>query len=381
MATPAEALRLELGGRLDRIAALTEALVAVDSPTDDAAGVRRVQELLARELQSAGFRVAWAPVGDRGHAVLDGVLELGDGPTVLVLGHADTVWPVGTAADRPFERSDGTWRGPGVGDMKSCLAVAVHACAVHAASAARGSVRLLVIPDEEAGSVASRAAIEAASRAADACLTLEAARPGGGLVTSRGAVGAMEVRSRGRAAHVTDPGPHADALAPLVAIAAGIGRLRVPDASASVGVLRAGTARQIVPEEGEAHVDLRASSTEACEALAEEIRRVVAAERASGADVEVRGGVTRPAFPRSPGTLALYEAAAATAGALGWPVHEVAERGGSDASFAASLGVPTLDGLGPVCHGSCSRDERVDEDSIAVFGAVLAALIGHVLEG
>ena len=139
-------------------------------------------------------------------------------------------------------------------------------------------------------------------------------------------------------------------------------------------MLRAGTARQVVPGSGELLVDLRAETTAAAEAAAASVRRLVG-EVARPADVQlhVEGGVTRPAWPRGPGSLRLCRLARDAALPLGIELGEVVERGGSDASFPGALGVPTLDGLGPVCHDSCSRDERVEVASLAPRGAILAA--------
>ena len=379
--TPVE-VRDELAAQLDELAELTRRLVAIDSPTDAPAGVAAVLALLGEALRDSGCAVQRIDVGG-GLFVLDATLDLGPGPTVLILGHADTVWPEGTVAEWGFERRDGRWRGPGVGDMKACLVVAVHALRVIAArrDAYRGRVRLLVIPDEEAGSVRSRAVIEAAAASAAACLTLEAARAGGGLVTSRAAVGAMRIEVDGEACHVTDPPPHRDALAPLVALAASLSTLGTADATARLGVLRAGTARQLVPEHALALIDLRADSTAAGEALADAIgRQVQSLASAAGVEATITGGITRPAFVRTAATAALYAEAAAAATLLDQPLCEVAERGGSDASFPAALGVPTLDGLGPICHASCSREEWIEESSIAVFGALLVMLTVGRLE-
>jgi glutamate carboxypeptidase len=142
-----------------------------------------------------------------------------------------------------------------------------------------------------------------------------------------------------------------------------------------VGVLRAGTARQVVPDSGELLVDLRAETTGAAEAAATAVRRLVDdVERPANVQLHVEGGVTRPAWPRGPGSLRLLELARGAAAELGVELGEVVERGGSDASFPGALGVPTLDGLGPVCHDSCSREERVEIASLAPRGAILAAL-------
>ena len=374
-------LRHALVGRLEAIAELTERLVELESPTSAGEGVAAVIALFEQRLREIGFVPRVVDVGLVA-PVLDAVLEFGPGPTVLVLGHADTVWPCGTAADWRFARANGRWSGPGVGDMKACLVLAAAAleALVEVAAPTAGTVRFLVIPDEEAGSIASRKTIEAAASTASVCLTLEAARANGGLVTSREAVGAMHLESFGVACHVTDPGPHQNALTPLVAVATALTELSHHGATANIGVLSGGSARQIVPESAEAWIDLRAVTTEAAEELAAAVSECMAQACAvEGVEFVVTGGVTRPAFPRMPGTVELYERAAVTALVLDTSLVEVAERGGSDASFAAALGVPTLDGLGPICHGSCSRDEWIEEASLAVYGAVFADLVQCVL--
>ena len=367
-----------LAARLDEIVGLTRRLVEVDSPTDVPSGVASVGEVVADAAAAEGAIVAVEPIDGYG-PLLDANWYLGDGPTVLVLGHADTVWPSGTVAEWPFRVEGGLLSGPGVGDMKACLAVAVHALGLVAAAqpAGVGTLRLLVVPDEEHGTVATRPAVEAAAREAAACLTLEAARPGGELVTGRGAVGAMRIAATGVARHVTDAGADGSALRPLAALVGPLERLGDPGAGTQVrvGVLRAGTARQVVPGSGELLVDLRAETTAAAETAAEAVRRLVRdVERPPNVQLHVEGGVTRPAWPRGPGSLRLLGLARQAAAPLGLELGEVVERGGSDASFPGALGVPTLDGLGPVCHDSCSRAERVEIASLAPRGAILAAL-------
>lgn len=365
--------REALAPRQGEIVELTRQLVEIESPTDHHPGVEAVGAAIAERLERAGAVVRRVPL--EGCApLLDAALKLGDGVRVLVLGHADTLWPLRTLDGWPFvAHGDGRLTGPGVGDMKACLASATVAFDALAADppAGVGSIRLLLVPDEETGSTRSRRLIEDASRGAGACLTLEAARADGSVVTSRGAVGAMVVRARGRAQHVTDPGPHANALVPLLQLGQEIEALP----GASVGILRAGTARQIVPGEGEIHVDLRAATTEDAESLAERVRGLAEAASVAGVVVTADGGVTRPAWPPSPGADALFAAAASAAEALGIATRAIAERGGSDASFAGALGVPTLDGLGPPCTGSCSRDEAVRSDDLVPWAAILCSVI------
>ena len=209
----AQALAGDLDAALPAVLDATRRLVEIDSGSDDADGVRAVSEAVAELLAPHGFALSWTPVAGRG-PLLSAVLHPQAPRRVLVLGHADTVWPRGTAAAWPFRQDGDRICGPGVGDMKACL---VMASAVLAALSQRGQldglgVSLLVVPDEEVGSVGSRAEIERAAAAADACLCLEAASPDGAVVVERGAVGAMLVRASGRSAHVTDDPPGASAL-------------------------------------------------------------------------------------------------------------------------------------------------------------------------
>ena len=373
-----------LDGELDAIIELTGRLVQIESPTEATDGVAAVCAALGEAARGVGCDVALQPVPGCG-PLLDARLRLGDGATILLLGHADTLWPVGTLAEWPFQADSGWLRGPGAGDMKCSLATAVHAIAAlgHAQPRDLGTVRLLVVPDEQWGSPGSRAAIEDAARAARACLVLEAARPGGGMVTGRGAVGSMRITATGSGRHVTDPGPQASALVPLAGLVAPIEALSTPgNGSTAVGRLEAGTARQIVPERGELLVDLRATTSADAERLADAIRRLAATiPRAPGVEIVVEGGLTRPAWLRGDGSLGLYEHARAAAGSLGTPLHELVERGGSDACLSGAVGAPTLDGLGPVCHDSCSRSERVEVASIATWGAILASVAAAAAAG
>ena len=378
----ATAMRAELPSLL----ALTERVVNIDSGSYDAAGVNGVIDAFAGSLQDAGFTVSRSPIAGRGDQ-LTARCALGNGPRILVLGHADTVWPAGTVADWPFRNDGDTLTGPGAGDMKCNVVMALHALRLllRRGVSGVGSITMLIVPDEEIGSPQSRAWIEAEARAADVCLTLEPARPGGGLVVGRGAVGALYVRARGITAHVgvaRAAGASAiSALAPLVPALEGLS-----DASrgifASVGIFHGGAARQVVPDMAELHLDLRAADAAGADYLFAEARRIAGAPAADPrVTIDVEGGFSRPPFPTSDGTRRLYERARAICATLGDPVHDVVSPGGSDGSFAAALGVPTLDGLGPIVHDTCSRRERVEVASITTRGALFAALIEAIGEG
>jgi glutamate carboxypeptidase len=381
-------LAAALDAALPALLDLAERTVNTDSGTHHAPGVDAVSTLWAERLGALGFALERTPLPGFGAQVTARLAPGGNGPRLLLLGHADTVWPAGTVAGWPFAR-DGEWlSGPGVGDMKTNVAMALHALSVLRAEGALGGLSALtvcIVPDEEIGSPGSRAWLEAEARQADLCLTLEPCRPGGGVVIGRGAVGAVYVRAEGVTAHcgaARELG--ASALAALAALVAPVEALGDPSAglSATVGILRGGDARQVVPGWAEMHIDLRAPDDAAAEALLAALHALLARPPADPrVRLAVQGGFTRPAFPTHAGTRALLARAEALGAALGAPVFGLVSRGGSDGSFAARLGVPTLDGLGPVTHEVCSRRERVELASIAPRAAILAGLIAAAAEG
>jgi glutamate carboxypeptidase len=374
----AEAVREALRGELPAMLDETERLAAIDSGSYDGEGVDRVSHALGELLAERGFTIAVTPLDGRG-SQLSATRTLGRGRRLLVLGHADTVWPAGTVAEWPVERTPHTLAGPGVGDMKACLVMAVHAldAAIHAGVDGIGAIELLVVPDEELGSPGSRTWIEERARGAGACLGLEAGWPGGGVVVARGAVGALHVAASGRSAHCAGhEGEGASAVAALAPLVAELERCGRPSAGArvSVGVFRGGVARQVVPDRAELDVDLRAPDAAAAEALLAGVLEAVRRQHHEGVEIECQGGFTRPVFPET-ASRDLWALAQRRAHELALPLHPVRARGGSDASFAAALGVPTLDGLGPICHDSCARGERVEIASIPDRAALMACLV------
>jgi glutamate carboxypeptidase len=360
--------------------ALLGGLVAIESPSSSPEGVDGVAAELAGLLSDAGFEIIREPVPAHGDKVT-AVRRFGDGPNVLVLGHTDTVWPLGTLAGWPYRCSETAASGPGAGDMKSSLVMAAHALRIlsNRRPHGLGEVRLLLVPDEELGSPGSRESIEQSARSADVCLGLEPGRPGGGAVVARGAVGALVISARGVSAHTTAPeaGKSAlTALAPLVASLESLSR-REQGTIVSVGMLHGGVARQVVPAHAEMHVDLRAPTSSAADMLLARVLEVI--EDAPGsADITVRGGITRPSFVLGAASGSLYQFVAAAGAAVGLGSYQVRERGGGDSSFAGAQGIPTLDGLGPLVHHPCSRDEWVDISSLTSRGAVFVSLLEYI---
>jgi len=378
--TDPRALASALAPELPSMLTMIERAVSIDSGTYHAAGVNAVIDVFAEFLAGMGFAIERMPLPGRGDQ-LTARRALGNGKRLLVLGHADTVWPAGTVTDWPFA-NDGTFlTGPGVGDMKSCVVMALHALRVLLKEPLPGigTITVLIVPDEEIGSPGSRAWIEQEARQSDVCLTLEPCRPGGKVVVGRGAVGALYVRATGVTAHV---GPSralgASAISALAPMAAALEALTDPErgVGTSVGIFRGGAARQVVPAEAEIHLDLRATDQAGSEWLLAEVRRIAQTPPADPrVRISVEGGFYRPPFPTRAGTRSLYAMAQRVGEAIGTPVEEVVSPGGSDGSFAAAMGIATLDGLGPICHESCSRRERVEVGSIVPRGALFAGLV------
>ena len=358
-----------------------EALVNIETGSHDKAGVDRAGAYLSRELEGLGFAIEKRPQQDIGDQVL-ARRHFGGRGRVLILGHLDTVWPKGTLTDWPFETTaDGLALGPGVGDMKGGLVVALTA--LEALTAVGGadhlaSITFMLVPDEEIGSPISRAWIEEEGRRADWALVMEPGRENGGVVTKRAVMGRFTVTAHGVSAHcAVNKGEGASAIRELAAKVAPLEDLTHLDLGilVNVGLFKGGEARQVIPAKAEMEIDYRAPNQELADRLAEDIRRIALTKLNPKVSIEVTGRQSRPEFPRSPGTLDLYGRALAIAGDLGMPLPEIHTKGGSDGSFVAALGVPTLDGLGPIALDDCSRRERVVISSIMPRTLLLARLI------
>lgn len=354
-----------------------EQLLRCESPSEDLAAVARSAKVVAA--------VGLARLGVEPECiVLDGRTHLrwrlGSGTRrVLLLGHHDTVWPLGSLDRHPVAVVDGVLRGPGCFDMLSGVVMALHAVAAQDIGAA---VTILITGDEELGSPSSRGLIEDAAQDCVAALVLEASADGGALKTERKGVSRYEVRATGRAAHAgLNPELGVNAAVELAHQILRVQQLADPARGTSVTptALRAGTTSNTIPADGLFAVDVRARE-------AVEQRRVDAELHAlapflEGAQIEVRGGFNRPPLQASASTM-LYRLAARTARELGLPVPDCAAVGGaSDGNFTAGIGTPTLDGLGAVGGGAHADDEHVVVAELPGRTALLAALIHTLLGG
>ncbi|WP_193614350.1 M20 family metallopeptidase [Nocardioides lijunqiniae] len=366
---------------MDAFLADLRELVECESPSSDHGAVARSADVVAR--------VGAAHLGaEPERIVLDGVTHLrwvlGSGSRrVLLVGHHDTVWPLGTLAVRPFSVEDGVVRGPGCFDMLTGLVMAFHALGSLAADGgpeALDGVTVLVTGDEELGSPTSRGLIEDEARLASAALVLEASADGGALKTERKGVSLYDVRLHGRAAHAgLEPERGVNATLELAHQALVVAALGDPDLGTTVTPTagRSGTTTNTVPAAASFAVDARVRT------VAEQ-DRVDAAMRAlrpvlEGARVEVLGGPNRPPLERAMST-ALLERAQGVAGRLGLPaLTSVAVGGASDGNFTAGVGTPTLDGLGAVGGGAHADHEHVLVAPIEGRTALLARLVADLL--
>lgn len=360
--------------RLADIVATIQTLVECESPSDDHAAVAASANVVA-ELGTSLLGVAPERI------MLDGVSHLrwsfGEATRVLLVAHHDTVWPTGTLSRLPFAVSDGVLTGPGSFDMKTGLAMAMHAVA---AMADRDGVTLIVTGDEELGSPSSRGLIEESARGARAAFVLEASADGGALKVERKGVSLYELVVHGRAAHAgLEPEKGVNASVELAHQLLAIAALGDDELGTSVTPTAAtsGTTSNTVPARASCKVDVRARS-------GAEQRRVDDAMRAlvpvlSGAELEVIGGVNRPVLELDSST-GLFARAQLLAERLGLePLVGVAVGGASDGNFTAGIGVPTLDGLGAVGGGAHAETEHVLVDEIEPRTRLLGALIADVL--
>ena len=365
---------------------LLKRFVDCESPTDSKTAVDHFAHVVAAEWQRRRAKVEWLTTKDVGNhlritwpAKAVGRPENSDRHNqILVLGHMDTVYEIGTIKNMPFHVSRGRAFGPGVFDMKGGLVIALFAfdALARADWLPRRHIVFLSTSDEETGSKSSRGIIETEARRSIAVLVLEpAGGPEGRLKTRRKATGTAEVVITGRAAHAgLDPGAGVNALHELALQLARLMQLNDSRRGITVNptIAQGGTRSNVIPAEARLTLDLRA------ETLADmrRIERNLKSLRPilPGARVKTEGGFSRPPLERR-ASAALFSHASKLADQLGFSLGECLAGGGSDGNFTAALGVPTLDGLGAVGEGPHSPDEQVIVSALPERAALLAALL------
>ena len=361
---------------------LLRALVELESPSDQKSAVDRCLSFTAEVAAGIGARILRHRRRDAGD-----VLEARFGPgnsgrrgakPILLLGHLDTVWPLGTLAEMPFRTEKGRAWGPGVFDMKAGVAMALTALELlRAEGLLRRPVILLLVGDEETGSYASRAITEKVASRCESVYVLEPAQGlEGAYKTARKGVANYRVQVTGVAAHsgVNFEQGHS-AIAELArqvgVIEAGTDLER--GITINVGTIQGGTRSNVVAAEAWAEVDGRIVRAADFARLDRRFRKLRVQDK--GCVLTVEGGLNRPPMERTRATVALYRRAATLAAAMGFDLQEAATGGGSDGNFTSALGIPTLDGMGAVGEGAHARNESIVLRELAPRTALLAAML------
>jgi glutamate carboxypeptidase len=356
-------------------------IVEIESPSDDKAAVDRLGEFLALEFERHGGKVTVHPAANYGnHLEIDFPGELKQKP-VMLLGHFDTVWPLGTLARMPFRVDDKRIYGPGVLDMKAAIVMMMYALrCLREAGAKHRPVTIFLDTDEEVGSASSRAITEAIARRCEAVLVLEPGQgPRGMLKTSRKGVGDFTIRVQGRASHAgVDFEKGQSAIVELARQILELTKFVDPARGITVnpGVIQGGTRSNVVAAEAWVKVDIRLARMADKQELEEKFAHLRAFN--PQCKVEVTGGLNRPPMERTAGTVRLFELAQAIGKELGMELGESSTGGGSDGNFTSALGIPTLDGLGAVGEGAHAVNESILVDELPRRTAILAGLIQSV---
>lgn len=382
-----EAVRLAVDDTVPRFLDELATLVNIDCGSYTRDGVDRVAAWTAAALADLGALVERRPdpagrLGDTVVATLEG---RPGGRRALLIGHMDTVFDPGTAAARPFRIADGRAYGPGVTDMKSGLLAGIHALAALRAINPDADTwlpfgRLIFIanPDEEIGSPASTPHIRAAALESDLALVLECARANGDIVSARKGTLDLRLTVHGRAAHAgvePEKGRNAILAAAHQVIALQALNGRWADVTCNVGVIHGGTRPNVVAETVTLEVDLRSSTRADLEAAEREVRTIASTDHVLDVTTTIEEMGRHWPMEKLAASVRLVDQAVELAGRLGFSLRDATTGGASDANTTAGLGVPTLDGLGPVGGDDHAPGEYLEVDSIAPRTTLLALLL------
>lgn len=362
-----------------------ERLVSIDCGSYTPDGVNQVADWVAGRLSSLGAAVermgdGVAPDGRRLGDLVIGRLA-GDGPRLLLIGHMDTVFDVGTVAARPFRIEGDLARGPGTSDMKGGLLAGLLAIEALRATGVRPNVTFVANPDEEIGSPFSGPHIRALAPDHDVALVLECARANGDIVSARKGIADIEVTLRGRAAHAgVEPEKGRSAILAAAAMVEAIHALngRWDGVTANVGVIAGGTRPNVVAESCRLVLDLRSPTATGMASVSDAVAELVAHPTVPDVQATMTTQASHPPMERSAATERLAALAVTIAGDLGFALRHAATGGASDANTTSAAGTPTLDGLGPIGGDDHAPAEWLDLSSVVPRTTLLAGLMARV---
>jgi glutamate carboxypeptidase len=355
------------------------ALVEIDCGTQNQAGVRRAGDLFAGWMADAGFQVTHLPIPGCAGLWVRRMQGRGE-RRIGLLGHADTVYPDGTAKARPMQRRGHRLVGPGVCDMKGGLLVGLFAVQVLRRMGWEdfGEIRLVVNSEEETGSFHTRNRMIELLSGMDAVYVLEAARANGDLVSARAGVIQLTLIARGRSAHAgVEPEKGANAVVELMDRLQWLRKRAAEEKTfrINIGTIRGGTRSNVVPDWAEAEVDVRLFHPDAVSRVERLVQETVSRPGTSGVRMEADLKLWFPPMVRHPAIKRLAVLARECAASLGISLRDADTGGGSDANWIAAQGVPCLDGLGPVGGLDHGPDEYIEPDSVVPRTSLLALLM------
>jgi glutamate carboxypeptidase len=387
-----EQLRATVDAGLPAFLADLERLCSIDCGSYTRAGVNEVADWVAADLASMGATVERRPdpAGRFGDTVIGTFRGRSRaGPRLLLIGHMDTVFEVGTVAKRPFRIDGNIATGPGVCDMKAGLLAGLRALAALRVLAG-GDISTLPFelitfvanPDEEIGSQSSTPHIVEIARESDAAFVLECARASGAFVSARKGMADIRLRIYGRAAHAgVEPEKGRSAILAGAELVRGIHALngQWPTVTANVGVFKAGTRPNIVCDEAELQVDMRALQAEPLRLALDALSGLAANPAVPDVTVEMETMHSWAPFEKLERSGRLADHMISLASRLGFETEDVATGGASDANTTSGMGVPTIDGLGPIGGLDHSPEEYLEVDSIVPRTSLVAALLLEVM--
>lgn len=381
MDTQTQTIVTFLENRLEAYLADLRTLAGIDSGSYDKAGVDAVNDWLEDRLSQIGLKVERQPQAKFGDDLLARLSGQGRG-RILLLGHTDTVFPIGTAAERPLKIEGDKVLGPGTCDMKAGLLSGIYALEAlrEIGFEEFETLTYLCVSDEEIPERHSFEVIRAEGRQAHAALTLEAARENGDIVTARKAVRWYTIEALGRSAHAgVEPEKGSSAIVALAHHVLGLNNLNGfrPGATVNPGYIEGGRFPSIVAEYAKMKVDLRTFADADMQALDAAVHQQLATPTVPGVKViaTLEEGSVFGAMERTPAAAELEALAQKAAQALGFEVKGARTGGVSDANLIAAEGTPILDGLGPIGGLDHGPDEYISLSSIVPRTALLAKLI------
>lgn len=368
-------LRERQGAMLETVRQMVE----MESPSDNKAAVDRLGRWLAGKFEALGGHSKFHRATDFGDHLQVDFPGRDRRQPVLLLGHLDTVYPLGTLANMPCREASGRLHGPGTLDMKSGIAMMLYA--IDAMRDQGGTlpraISLLLVSDEEVGSSSSRRITEELAKKSAAVFVLEPSYgPKGAVKTARKGVGEYQLKVTGKAAHagldfekghsaILELARQIERISRLVDLKRGL--------TLNIGIVQGGTRVNVIPAQATASIDVRVVRAGDAAGLDRKLRALKPVDRQC--KLELRGIVDRPPMERTPAVVALYRQASELAKRMGWKLEEAAVGGGSDGNLTAALGIPTLDGLGGVGEGAHAPSESIVISELPKRAALLAGLI------